>query len=110
MQIRAVMSFLNALLSTNSMHNARSHCITKTISHASARTELEIAREREGALASVYKQILTCIYECCLSAGECCGNALGGDLALPTMPPAGLENIQQSGHGDGGLIQLPLDQ
>ncbi len=66
------------------MHNARSHCITKNILHASVRTELEIAREREGALASVYKQILTCIYECCLSAGECCGNALGCHLHGPS--------------------------
>lgn len=31
-------------------------------------------------------------------------------MALPTMPPPGLENIQPSGHGNGGLIQLPLDQ
>ncbi len=31
-------------------------------------------------------------------------------MALPTMPPAGLEIIQQSDHGNGGLIQLPLDQ
>ncbi len=31
------LNFLNALLSTNSMYNAISHCITKNISHASTR-------------------------------------------------------------------------
>lgn len=37
-------------------------------------------------------------------------DALGGDLAFPTMPPSGLEDIQSSDYGDGGIIQLPVDQ
>lgn len=31
-------------------------------------------------------------------------------MALPTMPSPGLEGLQQGHHGDGGLLQLPLDQ
>ncbi len=42
-------------------------------------------REREGALASVYKQILTCIYDCCL----CHDRAPLSDSLLPLTATCG---------------------
>lgn len=37
-------------------------------------------------------------------------HAPAGDMAIPTVPPAGLEDIQLVCDGHGGIIQLPVDQ
>lgn len=31
-------------------------------------------------------------------------------MAVPAVPPSGLEDIQLTGHGHGGLLLLLLDQ
>lgn len=42
------------------------------------------------------------------SAERC--HAAGGQMALPTVPPSGMEGLQLTGHGHGGLLLLLLDQ
>lgn len=39
-----------------------------------------------------------------------CSHALAGDMAVPTVPPSGLEDIQLVCDGHGGIIQLLVDQ
>lgn len=40
---------------------------------------------------------------------ECC-DAAGGKMAVPTVPGFGVENLQLTDHGHGGLLFLLLDQ
>lgn len=37
-------------------------------------------------------------------------HAPASDMAIPTVPPSGLEDIQFICDGHGGIIQLPVDQ
>lgn len=38
-----------------------------------------------------------------------CGDAPGGQMAIPTMPCFGMAGLQFTDHGHGGLIFLLLD-
>ncbi len=53
--------FINALLSTTSMYNAISHCITKNISHASTTRNKEKEGKRRGYI-SISLQIYRLLY------------------------------------------------
>ena len=37
-------------------------------------------------------------------------DAPGGQMAVPTLPSFGLEDLQLTGHGHGGLLFILLDQ
>lgn len=43
-----------------------------------------------------------------VSAERC--DAPGGQMAVSTLPSSGMEDVQLTGYGDGGLLFLLLDQ
>lgn len=51
--------------------------------------------------------------ECCrwldVARADRC-HASGGQMAVPSLPAVGLEALQLTGHGHGGLLFLLLDQ